>query len=193
MGDILVKKRRGHIESFNTDKIKNSLLKAGCLKEEAEKITRKIREWAENQPGKIVHSVEIERKIIDNTKDDYKDTLISFLVHGRTKSVERIFDRRDIAQMLTSLFVIIQVYVLNPVVLTFQESVPVLFTSMGTCLVILWLLERKDIWKHFFFGLLLVSLLSAITGLILNVSFPGILIAISVGLPVAAMVNVLRD
>ncbi len=195
MNKILVRKRGGYLENFDIDKIKSSLLKAGCIQIEAEKIAKNIKKWAEKQPGKLVRSIEIERKVIEHTKNEHKDTLISFLAHGKNKigTVNRIFDRKDIAQMLTSLFVIIQVYVLDPVSLSFQDSIPVLFTSMGTCLVILWLMERDEIWKHFVFGLVLVSLLSTIVGLILNVDLPNILTAISVGLPVAAMVNMLRD
>jgi hypothetical protein len=175
LSTITVKKRGGNTENFSINKIKSSLLKAGCLPKEADKISNKIKEWAENQPGKIVHSVEIERKIIDKTKDEHKDTLISFLAHGKSKprTMDRIFDRRDIAQMLTSLFVIIQVYVLSDEriigAISYQQATPVLLTSMGTCLVILWLLERDEIWKHFTFGLLLVSLLAMIIGLILEV------------------------
>ena len=107
--------------------------------------------------------------------------------------MKKVFNRKDIAQMLTSLFVIIQIYVLETVRLTFYQAIPVMMTSIITCVVILWLIEGKQLWKHFGSGLVLVSLLSLIVGLILGVDGPSVLIAISVGLPVAAMVDLLRS
>ena len=194
MAKILVRKRGGYLENFDEDKLRSSLLKAGCDEKEAEKITKSIKEWAEKQPGRLVNSIEIERQVIEHTKDLHKDVLITFLIHARNKikPIKRIFNKKDVAQMLTSLFMIINVYVLESTDLTFTESFLVLILSFFTSMIILWLIEGKEMWKHLTAGIIVVSILSTIVGIILKVNLPSILVAISVGLPVAAMVDVLR-
>jgi hypothetical protein len=191
----LVKKRKGYIEDFDINKVKKSLLKAGCDKKEAEKISQEIKNWVRGQPGKIVNSMEIERQVIERTKDKHKDVLISFLLFARNKikPIKRMFNRNDIAQMLTSLFVIIQIYVLETVEIPFFQGIPVLVSSLMTCSLILWLIEGTEMWKHLISGFLLVTILSVIVGGILEVTAADIIIAISVGLPVAAMVDVIGN
>ncbi len=195
MSKILVKKKKGYVEEFNIDKVKKSLLNAGCKEDEADKISKEIREWAEKQPEKIIHSFEIEKQVLENTKEKHKDILISFLFYAKNKikPMKRVFNRKDIAQMLTSLFVIIQIYVIESVTVSFSQAIPVLITSLITCSAILWLIEGKQMLRHLIFGFILVSLLSLIVGEILDVDEPEILLAISVGLPVAAMVDVLGN
>ena len=195
MSKILVKKKKGYVEEFNIDKVKKSLLNAGCKEDEADKISKEIREWAEKQPEKIIHSFEIEKQVLENTKEKHKDILISFLFYAKNKikPMKRVFNRKDIAQMLTSLFVIIQIYVIESVTVSFSQAIPVLITSLITCSAILWLIEGKQMLRHLIFGFILVSLLSLIVGEILDVDKPEVLLAISVGLPVAAMVDVLGN
>ena len=195
MSKILVKKKKGYVEEFDIDKVKKSLLNAGCKEDEADKISKEIREWAEKQPEKIIHSFEIEKQVLENTKEKHKDILISFLFYAKNKikPMKRVFNRKDIAQMLTSLFVIIQIYVIESVTVSFSQAIPVLITSLITCSAILWLIEGKQMLRHLIFGFILVSLLSLIVGEILDVDKPEVLLAISVGLPVAAMVDVLGN
>jgi len=195
LSKILVKKKKGYVEEFDIDKVKKSLLNAGCKEDEADKISKEIREWAEKQPEKIIHSFEIEKQVLENTKEKHKDILISFLFYAKNKikPMKRVFNRKDIAQMLTSLFVIIQIYVIESVTVSFSQAIPVLITSLITCSAILWLIEGKQMLRHLIFGFILVSLLSLIVGEILDVDEPEILLAISVGLPVAAMVDVLGN
>jgi len=195
LSKILVKKKKGYVEEFNIDKVKKSLLNAGCKEDEADKISKEIREWAEKQPEKIIHSFEIEKQVLENTKEKHKDILISFLFYAKNKikPMKRVFNRKDIAQMLTSLFVIIQIYVIESVTVSFSQAIPVLITSLITCSAILWLIEGKQMLRHLIFGFILVSLLSLIVGEILDVDKPEVLLAISVGLPVAAMVDVLGN
>ena len=195
MAKVLVRKKGGYLEDFNIDKLKAALLKAGCSDSETDEIGKRIYKWADEQPGKIVHSFEIEKQVIENTKERHKDILISFLIHAKNKikPIKRIFNRKDVAQMLTSLFVIIQVYVMGSVNVALVQAIPILITSLITCAVILRLIEGRQMWKHLISGFILVTLLSFVTGVILNSKKPDILIAISVGLPVAAMVDVLKD
>jgi len=195
LSKILVKKKKGYVEEFDIDKVKKSLLNAGCKEDEADKISKEIREWAEKQPEKIIHSFEIEKQVLENTKEKHKDILISFLFYAKNKikPMKRVFNRKDIAQMLTSLFVIIQIYVIESVTVSFSQAIPVLITSLITCSAILWLIEGKQMLRHLIFGFILVSLLSLIVGEILDVDKPEVLLAISVGLPVAAMVDVLGN
>ena len=195
MSKILVKKKKGYVEEFDIDKVKKSLLNAGCKEDEADKISKEIREWAEKQREKIIHSFEIEKQVLENTKEKHKDILISFLFYAKNKikPMKRVFNRKDIAQMLTSLFVIIQIYVIESVTVSFSQAIPVLITSLITCSAILWLIEGKQMLRHLIFGFILVSLLSLIVGEILDVDKPEVLLAISVGLPVAAMVDVLGN
>ncbi len=42
MTKILVKKKKGYVEDFDINKIKESLLKAGCKSDELEKIGKEI-------------------------------------------------------------------------------------------------------------------------------------------------------
>ena len=193
MTKILVKKKKGYVEDFDINKIKESLLKAGCKSDEAEKIGKEIKEWAGKQPRSIVHSFEIEKQIIDHTKDKHKDVLISFLFYAKNKikPIKRVFNRKDIAQMLTSLFVIIQVYSQELIKISFFQGLSVLATSFLTCMAILYFVEGRQMWKHVISGFTLVSLLSIIIGTILEATFTDVIIAISVGLPVAAMVDVI--
>jgi len=195
LSKILVKKKKGYVEEFDIDKVKKSLLNAGCKEDEADKISKEIREWAEKQPEKIIHSFEIEKQVLENTKEKHKDILISFLFYAKNKikPMKRVFNRKDIAQMLTSLFVIIQIYVIESVTVSFSQAIPVLITSLITCSAILWLIEGKQMLRHLIFGFILVSLLSLIVGKLLDVDKPEILLAISAGLPVAAMVDVIRN
>jgi len=190
---ILVKKKKGYVEDFDISKIKESLLKAGCKSDEAEEIGKEIREWARKQPRSIVHSFEIEKQVIDHTKDKHKDVLISFLFYAKNKikPIKRVFNRKDIAQMLTSLFVIIQVYSQELIKISFFQGVSVLTISSLTCMTILYFVEGRQMWKHVIFGFTLVSLLAMIVGITLNAEVTDVIIAISVGLPVAAMVDVI--
>jgi len=73
----------------------------------------------------------------------------------------------------------------------FVQGIPVLISSFFTCMIILWLVEGRELWKHLISGFLLVSLLSMIVGTILEATSADVIIAISVGLPVAAMVDVI--
>ena len=111
---ILVKKREGHLEEFDKGKLRSSLISAGGVVHEVEEIVDNIEAWAEEQWGKVIHVFEIEKKVIEHTRDRYTDVLASYLTHARNKvkPVKKTFNRHDIAQMLTSLFAIIQVYVL---------------------------------------------------------------------------------
>jgi len=195
LAGIKVRKKGGYAEDFDTGKVKASLLKAGCTESEAENIGEKIEAWAEKQPGKIVHSFEIEKQVIEQMKVKHKDVLITFLIYARNKikPFKRIFNRKDIAQMLTSLFIIIQVYVIETVEIPLSQAIPVLITSSITCGVILWFIEGRQLWKHLISGFIVVSLLSLIVGIILGITLPEFIIAISAGLPVAAMVDVLKD
>jgi hypothetical protein len=51
---------------------------------------------------------------------------------------------------------------------------------------------KKEMWKHLIAGILIVITLSAISGLVLNIEIEGIIIAASVALPVASMVDLLK-
>ncbi|MEM5793024.1 MAG: ATP cone domain-containing protein [Candidatus Aenigmatarchaeota archaeon] len=194
MPRILVRKRGGYLEDFDEDKIKKSLIKAGCTEKDAEKIASSIKDWAERQPGKIVNSVEIERQVVEHTREKHKDVLITFLAYGRNKikPIKRIFNKKDIAQMLTSLFVIIQIYVIESVSVPIWQALSVLFISIFTNMLILWLIEGKEMWKHLISGFVVVTILSAIIGSILQENLSSIIVAMSVGLPVSAMVDVLK-
>jgi len=150
LAKILVKKNKGYVEDFDINKIKNSLTKAGCNSEKADMIGKEIEEWAKKQPGSSVHSCEIEKQIINLTKEKHKDVLISFLFFAKNKMrpIRRVFSKKDIAQMLTSLFVIIQIYVLEKIDIPFVQGIPVLISSFFTCMIILWLVEGRELWKH---------------------------------------------
>ena len=193
MTKILVKKKKGYVEDFDINKIKESLLKAGCKLDEAEEIGKEIKKWAEKQPRSMVHSFEIEKQIINHTKDKHKDILISFLFYAKNKikPIKRVFSKKDIAQMLTSLFVIIQVYSQELIKISFFQGLSILTTSFLTCMTILYFTEGKQMWKHVIFGFTIVSLLAMIVGTILESTVIDVIIAISVGLPVAAMVDVI--
>lgn len=191
--ELKVKKRNGRIENFHPEKIKSSVMKAGCTSGQAEKIAQEIHEWAMNQPGKIVHSFEIEKQVVSRLKDLHRDALVSFLLHAKEKMhLEKIFDKKDISQILTSLFAIIQVYVFDITFLPLQTVSLILLVSLTTCGIVLWLnVGKYEAWKHLITSSFSVSLLALIIGIILNARVEEMLLAISVGMPVAAMVDVI--
>ncbi|MBL7169695.1 MAG: hypothetical protein ISS48_01620 [Candidatus Aenigmarchaeota archaeon] len=194
MPKIKVKKRAGGFEYFNIEKVKKSLLNAGCNLNESDAIASEIKKWAENQPGKIVHSLEIERQVIEHTKERHKDILISFLIYAKNKikPIKQVFNKKDISQVLASLFVILQIYALDVIFVPFDRGVPIFFTSLFTCGLILRLnVEKKEMWKHLITGVISVALLSVLTGSILGVRPEEMLLAISVGMPVAAAIDTL--
>ena len=46
LSKIKVKKRSGQLEGFDTGKLKASMMKAGCVLDEAEKIASNIEKWS---------------------------------------------------------------------------------------------------------------------------------------------------
>lgn len=103
------------------------------------------------------------------------------------------FDQRDVAQMLTSLFVITQVFVINIPSISFNQAIMIAIFSSAVCVLILRIISKSDFLKHFVAGALIVGISSMFLGYILNTTAVKILVAFSIGFPVAAMVNVLKQ
>ena len=113
-------------------------------------------------------------------------------IKKRTHTVYDKFDRKDIAQMLTSIFIIIQVFTLRIAEYEFTQSFLLFVSSIIVCGLIVWLMAKKDFLKHIGTGVLVVGIFSLLIGYILNEPIEKMLIAFAVGLPVAAMVDLLR-
>ena len=103
------------------------------------------------------------------------------------------FDRKDIAQMLSSIFIILQVFLLPTLIPSIEKSIFLLIISLLTCIIILYLISKTDFLKHLVMSIFVVGILSFVIGFLLNKNINYILIAFSIGLPVAAMVNALKD
>lgn len=195
--EIRVVKKSGRIEHFDKNKVRNSLLKAGATDKEANEVIKSITNWVRKSARfGVITSKEIEGKLIELMETRNQKATISFLKFARKKikPLYEKFDKRDIAQMLTSLFVIIQVFALEKNIFPLEKTLMVFSVSIATCsLILLLTVGMREMWKHIFSGILIVLLLSIISGYILSVSLEDMIIAASVGLPVATMVNVLRD
>jgi len=113
-------------------------------------------------------------------------------IKERARPIYDAFDKKDIAQMLTSLFVIVQIFVIPIAELELHQSFLLVVTSLFVCGIIVWLISKKDFLDHLLWGVLIVGSFSFLIGLILNQSIQNILIAMTVALPVATMVNVLK-
>ncbi len=115
--------------------------------------------------------------------------------HGMKKKTYVIydkFDRKDIAQMLSSLFVIVQVFTLRTTQYGFNQAILLFVVSVFVCGLIVWLMARSYFLKHLVAGVLIVGIFSFLIKIVLNESVEKMLIAFAVGLPVAAMVNALK-
>jgi len=113
-------------------------------------------------------------------------------IKEKTRVIHDRFDRKDIAQMLTSIFIVVQVFTLRTAQYEFNQSLVLFVSSIAVCGLIVWIMARKDFYKHLVAGILIVGIFSFSIGYILNESIEKMLIAFSVGLPVAAMVNALK-
>jgi transcriptional regulator NrdR family protein len=66
---LQVKKRDGTIESWNYDKILNSVMKAGLPLEKSQSLVTEIENWAKSSSkDKIISSIDIRDKIIEVMK-----------------------------------------------------------------------------------------------------------------------------
>lgn len=113
-------------------------------------------------------------------------------IKKKTHEIYDRFDKGDIAQMLTSIFVIVQIFSIPISEYELYQSFLLFVTSVVVCGLIVWLIAKKDFLKHLAAGVLIVGTFSFLIGLILNQSIENIFIAMTVGLPVATMVNVLK-
>jgi hypothetical protein len=103
------------------------------------------------------------------------------------------FDKKDIAQMLTSIFVIVQIFSIPHHEFELLQSFSLFFVSVIVCGFIVWLISSKDFLTHLLVGILIVTLFSFLIGFVLNQSINTVFIAMTVGLPVATMVNALKE
>ncbi len=103
------------------------------------------------------------------------------------------FDKKDIAQMLTSIFVIFQVYLYPITPPPFISDVVLFFTSLVVCFIVLKITAEKDVYKHLIAGLIISTVLSVLIGVTLLKSVGIMLIAIAIGLPAASMIDSLKD
>jgi len=115
-----------------------------------------------------------------------------YRVREKTRTISDRFDKNDIAQMLTSIFVIVQVFSIPHYEFELYQSFPLFLTSVVVCGFIVWLIARKDFLTHLMVGILIVSVFSFLIDYILSQSITSIFIAMTVGLPVATMVNALK-
>jgi len=115
----------------------------------------------------------------------YKVKKITYKIYDK-------FDRNDIAQMLTSIFIVVQVFVLRTSEYEFNQSLILFFPSIIVSGIILWIIARQDFYKHFLTGFLIVGTFSFLLGYILNASVEKMLIAFALGLPVATTVDALK-
>ena len=133
-------------------------------------------------------------KIKEKTKHvTYKTKYVIVKVRERTRSAKDKFNKKDVAQMLTSLFVIIQVYAFKTVLFDIDKTIIIFGLSLVTSAIILWISAgRKEMVKHLLAGIIIVIVLSGISGYILGIKLEGMIIAASAALPVAAMVDLLK-
>ncbi len=145
---------------------------------------RKIREKA----GKGFHKVKEKTKHVV-----YRTKYVVVKVKERARSVKEKFNKKDVAQMLTSLFVIIQIYTFRPVFPNVQKALLVFGISIITSGIILWLVAgKREMFKHLLAGTVIVIILSLASGYVLGIKPEGIIIASSAALPVATMVDLLK-
>ena len=117
-------------------------------------------------------------------------------IYGLRKKTRKIydrFDRKDVAQMFTSVFVILQVIVIPIINFEINQSILLAVLSIVICGVIIWIIGRDDFLKHLVVGIIIVGILSFLIGFILNASLEKILVTFAIGLPVATTVNALKE
>jgi len=113
-------------------------------------------------------------------------------IKKKTRAIYDAFDKKDVAQMLTSLFVIVQFFSFPISGFEFHQSLSLFFTSVVVCGIIVWLIAKNDFLDHLIAGILIVGIFSFLIGLVLNEPIENIMVAMTIGLPVATMVNVLK-
>ncbi len=102
------------------------------------------------------------------------------------------FDKKDVAQMLTSIFVIVQVFTIRTLQIELGQSFLLFVSSLVVCGLILWIMAGRDFLKHLLVGIVIVGTFSFLIGYFLNESIQKMLIAFALGLPLATMVNALK-
>jgi len=113
-------------------------------------------------------------------------------IKKKSRSIYDRFDRKDVAQMLTSIFVIVQVFTLRTTEFGLSQSLLLFTSSLIVCGLIVWIMAGKDFLKHLFVGVVIVSIFSFLIGYFLSETIEKMLIAFALGLPVATMVNALK-
>lgn len=113
-------------------------------------------------------------------------------IKKRTREIYDKFDNKDIAQMLTSVFVILQVFTGCTVNIVMKQSLLLVTLSVLASAIIIWIVMKRDFIKHIIAGIAIVALFSYTIGSFMGASIDRMLIAFAVGLPVATTVNILR-
>ncbi len=193
--EVWVKNKDGSVEKFNKEKIKNSLIKIGAPIKLASKIASRTSDLFKKK--KEVKTSEVEKKVFELAAKNSISLAYAFKEFTTQKvfgKVRQQFTRKEVARMLTCLFVIIQIYAFRTDFFPLNRSLLILSVSIIVSSIVLWLyVGRSEMWKHLIVGILISLSLSAIAGLILNIELEGVIIATSAALPVSTMVNVLRS
>ncbi len=95
--------------------------------------------------------------------------------------------------MLSSIFIILQVYLLPTTAPELNETIILTIISSIVCGIILYLVSNKNFLKHLFSGMIIVSILSFVIGAVLSEKINMILTSISISLPAATIVDALKD
>ncbi len=192
--EVWIKNRDGSIEKFNKEKIKNTLVKVGTPLRIASEIATKTFSWSRSKKEVDIH--EIERKVFELTAKKSIEAAYAFKDFTTQKVIGRVrqqFTRKEVARMMTCLFVIIQIYSFRAEYFSLNRGLLILLTSVITSSIVLWLyVGRIEMWKHLITGILISVSLSVIGALILDIKLEGIVIAASAALPISTMVNVLK-
>ena len=192
--EVWVKNRDGTLEKFNKEKIKEALIKAGAPVRLASKITSKALSWSKKK--KEVEVKELEEKVFELTAKNNISVASRFKEFTTKKIIGKVkqqFTRKEVARMLTSLFVIIQIYAFRGEFFELHRGLLILLTSVITSSIVLLLyVGKNEMWKHLLAGILISFALASISALILGIKLEGIVIATAAALPVSTMVNVLK-
>ncbi|MCX6821654.1 MAG: hypothetical protein NTW30_02640 [Candidatus Aenigmarchaeota archaeon] len=113
-------------------------------------------------------------------------------IKKKTHEIYDKFDKKDVAQMFTCIFVIFQVFTFPLTRYKLYQSFLLLVTSIVVCGFIVRLIAKKDYLNHLTAGILIVTILSFLIGIILAHPIENILVAMAISLPVAALVDLLK-
>ncbi len=195
MKEVWIKNKDGTLEKFNKEKIKEALVKVGTPLRLASEISSKALLWSKKK--KEIDVNELEKKVFELTAQKSISAAYAFKEFTTKKIIGKVrqqFTKKEVARMLTSLFVIIQIYAFRGEYFEISKGLLILSLSIVTSSIVLLLYVGKiEMWKHLFVGILVSLILSTTAALILNVKLEGIVVAASAALPVSTMVNVLKS